>query len=127
MGYNATITGRVGRDAEIKESASGSKYAKFSLALDNYNSKTGQKGVVWVEATIFGKQAEIKAPYLLKGTPVVLAGELSTWESNSDRDGGSKTIIQMSGESVTLFPAAQNNTRTRAASASDDSDESIPF
>jgi single-stranded DNA-binding protein len=121
MGYNATVTGRVGQSAELKESSTGTKYAKFSIALDNYNSKTKQKGVVWIEVTIFGKTAEIKTPYLVAGTPVTVAGELSLYVANNERDGGSKTIVQLSGESVALFPVAAKT----AVAGSDDSD--IPF
>lgn len=59
---------RLGRDAEIRYTPDGTAVANLSLAV-TYGRK-GQDGkypTQWVDAALFGKQAEALAPYLFKG------------------------------------------------------------
>lgn len=79
--FIGTVVGRLGRDAEIKTSASGTTYAKFSVATDHgYGDK---KVTTWVEVTVFGKSAEF-AGKLAKGDQVAVSGKtyLRTWEKD---------------------------------------------
>ena len=63
--------GRLGRDAEVRYTSSGKTVAALSLAFE-----WGQKGedkkrqTQWVDAALWGQQAERLAPYLLKGAVV---------------------------------------------------------
>lgn len=64
-----TDIGRIGRDAELRYTTGQNPTAVVSLTLAcDYGRKVdGKKPTQWVEAVIFGKQAEALAPYLLKG------------------------------------------------------------
>jgi len=59
---------RIGKDAELRYTPSGKAVANLSLAY-NYGQKgqDGNRPTQWVEASLWDKQAERLAPYLLKG------------------------------------------------------------
>jgi len=63
-----TDIGRLGRDAEIRYTPGGDAVCNLALACE-YGRKgpDGKKPTQWVDATLWGKQAEALAPYLLKG------------------------------------------------------------
>ena len=59
---------RLGRDGELKYTASGSAVVNLAGVYE-YGRKgdDGKKPSQWVDAALFGKQAEALAPYLKKG------------------------------------------------------------
>lgn len=69
-----TFAGYVGRDAETRVMPSGDLVLNFSLAVS-----TGTKdkpGTLWVDCGLFGKRAESLGPYILKGTPLTVCGDV---------------------------------------------------
>ena len=61
---------RLGRDAEIKYTTSGQAVCSLALAFNvGYGDK---KTTTWIEAALWGKQAEATAQYLLKGTQLAI-------------------------------------------------------
>lgn len=67
----ATMIGlmRLGRDAEVRFLQDGTAVANLSLAY-NFGRKgqDGNRPSQWIDAALFGKQAEAIAKYLLKGS-----------------------------------------------------------
>lgn len=93
---------RLGRDAELRRTQSGEAVSNLSLAY-NYGMKDQQTGIrptQWVEAALWGRQAEALQQYLTKGTQVVVAlrdVHLETFQRN-DGTTGTKlvgTVIQL--------------------------------
>jgi len=81
---------RIGRDAELKHTANGKSVIGLACVYDIGwgDNKKGQ----WIEVSIWGKQAEALAPYLLKGKQIVIYAddvELETYQKN-DGTSGSK-------------------------------------
>ena len=61
---------RLGRDAELKQTASGQAVCSLALAFNvGYGDK---KTTTWIEAALWGKKAEATAQYLLKGTQLAI-------------------------------------------------------
>ncbi|MCP5003296.1 MAG: single-stranded DNA-binding protein [Planctomycetes bacterium] len=90
--------GRLGRDIEIKYSASGSVIANFSIACgDDYKDKQGLKveQTNWVNVACFGKLGEICGKYLKKGSQVYISGKQVTrkWQDQSGNDRYSTEIV----------------------------------
>jgi len=88
---NATFAGYIGRDAELRFIPSGDAVAGFSLAIS-----TGTKdnpATLWVDCSLWGKRAESLAPYLLKGTPVTVCGDvgLEQYTTKSGQAGAKMT------------------------------------
>lgn len=84
----------LGRDAELKHTNTGVSILGFSGA---YSVGFGErKETVWIKCTIFGKQAEALAQYLLKGTKIVIHGKdikINTWDKNDGTQGVSLECI----------------------------------
>ena len=73
-----TITGGLGRDAELKTTQSGDEILSFSVgSTQGYGDK---KSTNWFRCTVWGKRGRSIAQYLTKGTKVTVQGELSIGE-----------------------------------------------
>lgn len=127
-----TATGNIGRDAEVRTAGS-STVCGFSLAMTaGYGDK---KQTVWLDCSIWGKQAEGALPgYLKKGQQVAVSGELSTREHEG------KTYLQLRVNSIDLIgkrddaqqaapaqPRQQAAPQSKPAPTADDFDDDIPF
>ena len=93
------IAGRITRDPELKYTGSGRAYCRISVANTRYyKTKEGEKReeTVFVEGSVWDKQAEWIGERLRKGRPVIIEGRLrqSEWE---DRESGQKrTRLELS-------------------------------
>ncbi|MBP1585863.1 MAG: single-stranded DNA-binding protein [Lachnospiraceae bacterium] len=70
------MMGRLTRDPEVSSSASGTTFARFSIAVDRRFKREGEPDADFFNCTSFGKQAEFVERYLKKGTKVVVTGRL---------------------------------------------------
>lgn len=123
-----SLTGNLGRDAEVRQAGS-STVCGFSVAMTaGYGDK---KQTVWIDCSIWGKQAEGALPgYLKKGQQVAVSGELSTREHEG------KTYLQLRVNTIDLIgkrddaapPQSQQHRPAQApAPAAADFDSDIPF
>ena len=88
------VSGNIGRDAEVRN-AGGTSVAGFSLAVKSGYGDKAQ--TVWVDCSLWGKQAESGlVQYLKKGQFVVVTGELGTREHEG------KTYVTLRVNNVTL-------------------------
>jgi len=124
-----SMTGRIGKDAELRETTGGTQVCSFSAAYDTgYGDK---KTTHWVKAVIFGKRASALAPHLTKcklvefvGTPVI-----STWKDKKTNE--PRAQLEVSVLEVTLHGGGKSEDdrpvadQGRATRGSDDDD--IPF
>jgi single-strand DNA-binding protein len=136
-----TLFGRLGRDAEIRKTQGGDSVCSLAIAY-NYGQKDsdGKKPSQWVNASLWGKRADAMAPYLLKGTPLVVTLEdphvrmfvnNKNGETSASLDGRVLTI-EFAGKAPERQPERQ---APRAAAPSpakrgvgfDDIDDDIPF
>lgn len=86
---------RLTRDAELKYSQSGSAILKMGLAA---SEKFGEKETqCFLDATVFGKQAEIISQYAgEKGTQIFLSGKMQTesWEKDGVKQYKNSMIVE---------------------------------
>lgn len=65
--------GRIGRDAELRFTPNGDAVTTVALAMDyGRKGEDGKRPVQWGEFSLWNKQAEALAPYLLKGQQVLV-------------------------------------------------------
>ena len=90
--------GNLGKDIEMRYTASGEAIANFSIACtESWKDKSsGEKKEMteWVRISFFGKLAEICGQYLKKGSQVYVEGSLRTrkW---TDKDGVEKYTTEI--------------------------------
>lgn len=73
-----TVAGKLGRDAELRQTQSGDSICSFSVAVDQRNGR--DKTTNWYRCSLWGKRGESLSPYLLKGAAVTVSGEFSLSE-----------------------------------------------
>ena len=118
------LVGNLGRDAEMKQTPSGSSVSSFSVATtEKWTGKDGQKQekTEWHRCVLWGKQAEAVSQYLTKGKQVYLEGRLETrqWE----KDGQKHYSTEIKVDNVVLLGGGGDRaSQPEQATASD-----IPF
>ena len=91
------LIGYLGNAPEIKNTESGKKLARFSVATnENYRNAKGEKvtETTWHNLVAWGKVADIAEKYLIKGTEVAIEGKLIS-RSYDDKDGKKKYISEV--------------------------------
>lgn len=95
-----SFVGTIGRDAEVKYSASG--MAILSVNVANNVGYSDKQQTLWIRCTVFGKRAEGKlVDYLKKGQQVFCSGELSPREYTAN-DGTQKTSLELNANILNL-------------------------
>lgn len=78
------IHGRIVRDLKLEENKSGTKYTKFSVAVD----RRGKNGDItdFIDCVAFNKNAEMLVEYFRKGKPIRAVGSMEC-DPYTARDG----------------------------------------
>lgn len=72
-----TIAGNVGNVKDLKE-VGGKSVLNFSIAVDNGKDKNGdRRESTWYDCALWDKRAESLAPYIQKGSKLVVSGRPS--------------------------------------------------
>ena len=89
------IIGRLTKDPELKYTpGNGTAVTTLTLAVDNYNSKSGEKGADFIPVVIGGKQAENTAQYMVKGNQIAISGRISS-RSDDAKDGSKRYVTEV--------------------------------
>lgn len=88
------LVGRVGRDPEVRYFESGSMVANFSIAV-NRNSRDDEPD--WFNLEIWGKQAQVAADYVRKGSLLGITGsfKVESWTDRTTGEDRSKPVIRV--------------------------------
>ena len=117
------LVGRLGRDPELKYTASGVPFCRFSMATDDSwndkNSGERQERTEWHNIVAWDRLAEICNQYLTKGRQVYIEGSLQTREWDDQEGNKRKTTEIRARDMVMLGSGAGDNAggQRRAASA----------
>jgi single-strand DNA-binding protein len=85
------LAGNLGKDPELRYTASGKAVAKFSMATTK--TYKGVKKTAWHTITAWGQLAEIAVKYLTKGSQAIVRGELGYNEWEKDGRKYSQAVI----------------------------------
>ena len=121
----AFIIGRLTADPQIRSTGSGMQVSTFSVATNrSWTDKSGSKkeATEFHNVVIWGKQAEIAAKFLTKGSTVLIEGRLQTrsWEG---KDGQTRKTTEIISERMQLGPrpngSVNNDYQSKAKEGSD--------
>jgi len=86
------ITGRVGRDAELRYTQNNKAVLSFSLATDT--GYGDNKKTIWHKCAVWGDRAEKLQTHITKGTALYVEGEVTTraWKGS---DGEAKADLEV--------------------------------
>jgi len=134
-----TFAGYLGRDADLRTTQSGHDVLNFSVGVTvgfGDNKKT-----LWVGCSLWGDRAEKLHPYLKKGQPVSVSGDvdLRTYETQAGKSGAELTlnvqrVTMLGGKKDGEGQRPASNQRKESVSAGgnpgpsqEDFDDEIPF
>ena len=129
-----SCTGNVGRDAQVRN-AGNSTVCSFAVGVSS--GWGDNKSTLWLDCSIWGKQAEGQLPqYLTKGAKVALTGELGEREYTAN-DGTQKKVLTMRVNTIDLIgsreaqaappPPPKPVQNQQAAMPNHTIDDDIPF
>ena len=143
-GINKVIlVGNLGKDPEIKYTASGAAIANLTIATsESWNDKqSGEKveKTEWHRVVAFQRLAEIMGEYLTKGSQVYIEGKLQTrkWQDKDGADRYTTEVVakdmQMLGSNGASKPAEakpegfRQKPAEKPVTGDDFADDDIPF
>ena len=128
------LIGNLGKDPEVRHTASGVPVCRFSLATNETFKNTAgdtEQHTEWHSVVCFARLAEICGQYLAKGRQVYIEGSIRSrkWD---DRDGNERRSYDIVARHMQMLsPAANGNgakpKESKPSQASQPSEEDNPF
>ena len=75
------LIGRMTKDIDARQTASGTSVGRFSLAVDRFGK---DKGADFINCVAFDKKAEVLEKYTHKGSKIALIGRIQTGSYEKD-------------------------------------------
>jgi single-strand DNA-binding protein len=128
------LIGRLGSDAEVTTTQSGTRLMKLNIAVDmSYRNKDGEKvdRTVWVRATQWNiKENATLQNYLKKGTQIYVEGEPSS-SAYTNKDGAVVGALELKVSEIKLLGSKEASatpvaTPANIPGAAEESDD-VPF
>ncbi len=113
------LVGRLGKDPEIKYTASGMALAKFSVATDDVRKDAQgnrQESTEWHNVVFWGKQAEVAGEYLKKGSLIYVEGKLRTRSWDDPQGGGKRYATEVVGDRFQMLGGRADGAGTAESS-----------
>ena len=91
---SVTLVGRAGRDPEVKYFESGTVVANLTMAVNRRNRDDEPD---WFNLEIWGKQAQVAADYVKKGSLIGITGsfKLDTWKDRNTGEDRNKPVVRV--------------------------------
>lgn len=124
---NLTVSGRLGRDPELRQTRNGDPVCSFSLAVNRFKK---DDGAIWFDVSVWGKQGENVARFLSKGSECVVAGQVDSRQYEKG-DGSAGFALTLNAREVTFVggrsDSAPSQAPAQSAPAQAPADDDIPF
>ena len=138
MYHKITIVGNLGRDPEMRYTASGQAVTNFPVATNRqYTASSGErvKETVWFRVSAWGRQAETSNQYLKKGSRVLVEGRMTADRETGNprawmrQDGTPAASYEVTAERVVFLTTRGEEQEDFPGIESDEeiSDDDIPF
>jgi len=117
------LIGNLTRDVEVRTTPKGTALAQFGMAINRTFKKedgTQAEEVTFVDIEAWGKQAEILAKYLVKGSQLYLEGrlKLDQWEDKTTQQKRSKMKVVLENFQFLGAPKGAGNGKGSEGAAS---------
>lgn len=103
------IIGYLGKDPQLRATPAGDPIVALSVATNDKHKDLSGKMVErteWHRIIFFGRQAEVCAQYLKRGSEVFIQGRLRT-RDYTDRDGQARRVVEVLGDKMLMLGAAR--------------------
>ena len=91
---SVTLVGRAGRDPEVRYFESGTVVANLTMAVNRGNRSDEPD---WFNLEIWGKQAQVAADYVKKGSLIGITGsfKLDSWKDRNTGEDRNKPVVRV--------------------------------
>lgn len=100
------LIGNLTRAPEVKYTPKGTAVCDIGLAINRSFKPDGgerQEETVFVDITLFGRNAEVVAEYVSKGGPLYVEGRLQTDSWEDKQTGQKRSKLKVIGENIQLL------------------------
>ena len=123
-----TLVGRAGRDPEVKYFESGTVVANLTMAVNRRNRNDEPD---WFNLEIWGKQAQVAADYVKKGSLIGITGsfKLDSWKDRNTGEDRNKPVVRVDRLEllVTNRDSENNNFDSNNSFTPQANNDEIPF
>ena len=125
---SVTLVGRAGRDPEVKYFESGTVVANLTMAVNRRNKNDEPD---WFNLEIWGKQAQVAADYVKKGSLIGITGsfKLDSWKDRNTGESRNKPVVRV--DRLELLGSKRdsesNNIQINNSFNQQQSNDEIPF
>lgn len=102
-----TFIGNVGKDPELRYSASGDGVCSFSVAINeswkDKNSGEKKESTEWIRVVAYRKLAEICAEYLKAGKQVYIEGKIKTRKFQDKESGADRYVTEIVADEMKML------------------------
>ena len=91
---SVTLVGRAGRDPEVRYFESGTVVANLTMAV---NRRSRDDEPDWFNLEIWGKQAQVAADYVKKGSLIGVTGsfKMDSWKDRNTGEDRNKPVVRV--------------------------------
>lgn len=113
------VSGNLTRDVEVRSVGADKAVASFTVANSSkYKTADGEQReeTSFIDVEAWGKQGEVAAQYLAKGSPVIVEGRIKqdNWQ---DKEGQKRSKLKLVADKVHLMPRGEKRDDTAQRSA----------
>ena len=118
------LVGRAGKEPDVRYFESGSIVANLTLAV---NRRSRDEEPDWFNLEIWGKQAQIAADYIKKGSLIGITGsfKIDTWKDKSTGENRHKPVIRV--DRLNLLGSKRDNDNNSYQNTDLNKSNDIPF
>jgi single-strand DNA-binding protein len=112
------LVGNLGKDPEVRSTATGQQVTTFSLATNRvWRDKNGEKQekTEWHNIKVWGKQAEIAGRYLTRGKTIFLEGRIETRSYDDKKTGEKRYITEIVCDNFQMIGGPRSSDASRPA------------
>ena len=120
---SVTLVGRAGRDPEVRYFESGTVVANLTMAVNRRNRNDEPD---WFNLEIWGKQAQVAADYVKKGSLIGITGsfKLDSWKDRNTGEDRNKPVVRV--DRLELLGSKRDSESNNSFNQQPSNDE-IPF
>ena len=108
------LLGRLTRDPELRQTASGTAVAGFSVAVNRrFKNADGEYETDFINCTAWRQTAEFVCKYFQKGSMIAVVGSIQN-QKYTDKDGNERTATGVVADEV-YFAGSKGNSESRPA------------
>ncbi|PIT93040.1 MAG: single-stranded DNA-binding protein [Candidatus Harrisonbacteria bacterium CG10_big_fil_rev_8_21_14_0_10_38_8] len=114
------LIGRLTSDPQLRSTNSNQSVASFSLAINRFWTKDGEKkeDTEFVNIVVWGRQAEVSSKFLTKGQIAFVEGRIQS-RDYEDKEGNKRRVTEVVADRVQFGPRPGGSSQGVSESAED--------